>query len=414
MNRALAEAIIAAFSEEGVKTLHKRFAPFNEREWLRCERWLHENGLALYFLARAKCLGIEGAMPARTINRLEASRIENRERTEALFHEFVKVNMEFQRARLSYANLNGFSLVPRSCSDPVCRHQRNLDFLVARRDGERCRQALERQGYRLTAVSGDSWQFRTGEPEVWSMRGLYQLDRQHTLSINIASDREQSRPDADGDRLSRLQLQVWNGFEFPALSECDKLLAQGLHLFKQFQTEWTRAAWMLEYATAIQSHQHDKSFWQEIVSAIALAPETGVGIGVASAITSRTLGVLLPADILSCTMGAIPAQVWLWIDRYEYDVVLADYPGSKLYLLLRDTLRRDPPGWQRAKHERLFPLRREGVAPSRSGMWIQARGVFARLGFLWTRFRFHVAQGLRYRIEAARWKSFCRLADLTE
>jgi hypothetical protein len=414
MNRALAEAIIAAFSDDEVKALRQRFAPFDERDWMRCERWLHESGLALYFLARAKSLGIEGVMPARTVNGLEADLGENRERTQSLFYEFVKVNMEFQRARLSYANLNGFSLVPRSCADPVCRYQRNLDFLVARRNSELCRQALERQGYRLTAVSAHTWEFRAAAPEAESTSGLYQVKRQRSLEVNLAFDQEQGRSDADGDRLSRLQLQVWNGFEFPALSECDKFLAQGMHLFKQFQTEWTRASWMLEYATAIHAHRHDESFWTDVVSAIELAPETRVGVGVASLITSRTLGVLLPAELLSRTLSEIPEQARLWIDRYEYDVMLADYPGSKLYLLLRDALWRDAPVRRRATHARLFPLHRKDSASARSGMWRRARGVCARIGFLWTRLRFHVAEGLRYRIEAARWKSFCRLADLTE
>ncbi len=57
-------------------------------------------------------------MPPRILRELENSHSENRARTEAMFDEFVKVNVEFQRAKLSYANLKGFSLVPRFCADP--------------------------------------------------------------------------------------------------------------------------------------------------------------------------------------------------------------------------------------------------------------------------------------------------------
>ncbi|RDJ93369.1 hypothetical protein B4Q13_22380, partial [Lacticaseibacillus rhamnosus] len=65
------------------------------------------------------------------------------------FQEFVKINMEFQRAQLSYANLKGFTMIPCSCCNPAHRYQHDLDFLVPRRDAERCRQAVERRGYQL-------------------------------------------------------------------------------------------------------------------------------------------------------------------------------------------------------------------------------------------------------------------------
>lgn len=36
---------------------------------------------------------------------------------------------------------------------------------------------------------------------------------------------------------------------------------QAQHIYKHLQGEWTRTAWMLEYATAINSHRQDDSFW---------------------------------------------------------------------------------------------------------------------------------------------------------
>ncbi len=137
---------------------------------------------------------------------------------------------------------------------------------------------------------------------------------------------------------------MWNGFEFPALSESDKLLEQALHLFSHLQSEWTRAAWMLEYATAIRSHAEDEFFWKETVSAITAGPEMKVGVGVATLITSKAFGVSPPPGFLSCTADELSPRVHLWVDRYYDRILFLGHPGSKLYLLLRDVLAQDHPG----------------------------------------------------------------------
>ncbi len=166
----LAGAIVAAFGQEDANTVRESLVPDGEREWLRDRRWLHNSGLALYFLARARRLGIEDVMPQRILRGLEENLADNRVRTSALLDEFVRVNMEFQRARLSYANVKGFSHAPRSCSDPAYRYQHDLDFLVSRSDAERCRAVLERLGYRLAAEKPNDWEFVAGAGEVLTMR----------------------------------------------------------------------------------------------------------------------------------------------------------------------------------------------------------------------------------------------------
>jgi len=409
MNRRLAEAVIASFRDDRAEILRGRFASFDERSWLSSKDWLDTSGLALYFLARAKTLGIESVIPAQMLRCLEQNHVDNQARTEDMFDEFVNVNTEFQRAELSYANLKGFTFAPRSYPDPTCRYQHDLDFLVSPRDAEKCRQALKRQGYRLAAISGDTWEFKAGSPEVSSLRDLYKPRLHRSLEVHFLSEKERRESKHRGDALSRLQLQIWNGFEFPALSECDKFLAQALHLFKHFQTEWTRTAWMLEYATCIRSHRDDEVFWHEVIAAIAAAPETKIAIGVATLITSRTFGVVAPAGFLSCTVDELPTRVRLWVDRYEDEVAFIEYPGSKLYLLLQDVLSQNCPDWPSQRRRKLLPLRPPPtiISVSRSdGLRPLIRAAFAQFGFIWIRMRFHVAQGLRYKIEAARWKRF--------
>jgi len=100
MNRQLAKAIVAAFRDGEIETVRGGLAHFDESDWMSTAEWLHTSGLALYFLARAKALGIEDVIPAKIMHRLEGNYNENRARTEDMFREFVKINMEFQRAKI--------------------------------------------------------------------------------------------------------------------------------------------------------------------------------------------------------------------------------------------------------------------------------------------------------------------------
>ena len=406
MNRALAAAVVDAFRDAPTETQRARFDAFHEQDWSRSSNWLHTSGLALYFLSRARELGTTDLMPPRILRELGNCHSENRARTEAMFNEFVKVNVEFQRAKLSYANLKGFSLVPRFCADPSNRYQHDLDFLVSPRDAERCRQAVERLGYRLKREYDGSWEFAAGKPEVLSLRDLYRPRTERCLEIHFVSAREQTHSALHGDRLLRLQLQMWNGFEFPALSECDKLLGQAQHLFRHLQSEWTRAAWILELATAIRFHKDDAAFWAATVTLLGEMPHRKIGIGVSSLIASRAFGVDLPDSFFAATVGELPRKVRLWADCYQEDVLYAKHPGSKLYLILQDVLSQDRAQLRTKRRKKLFPLHlppRVAMAQE-SDIWTRLKAMSAQMRFTWGRLCFHVTSGLRYKIESARWK----------
>lgn len=409
MNRNLASAVVRAFHSDRAELVREHLAPFPVREWQRTLEWLHTSGLALYLLDRVHALQIEDAVPQIILQGLEANRLENQARTEALFNEFARINCEFQRAKLSYANLKGFTLVPRSCVDPTCRYQHDLDFLVARGDAERCRQAVERMSYRLTAIFGDTWEFKAGCAEVLSMRDLYKARTERSLEVHLVRERESSEGHTHNDLLSRLQLQSWNGLEFPALSEVDKLLAQAQHLFKHFQTEWTRAAWLLEFSTAIHSHKGSPAFWRDVVAAVEARPEAQIGIGMATLVSSRAFACTPPSSFVSCTVDRIPEQVRLWVDHYEQQLIYTEHPGTKLYLLLKDVLLEDQPDWRNQRRSKLLPSRipPKFIHTTRSqGIGPRTRLAWAHLCFIAARLRFHIAEGLRYKRESMRWKRF--------
>ena len=134
-----------------------------------------------------------------------------------------------------------------------------------------------------------------------------------------------------------------------------------------------------------------------------------LGIGIATLAMSRAFGVAPPAEFVACTVDVLPEQVRLWVERYETRLVFVQHPGSKLYLLLQDVLLQDRPEWQSQKRRKLFPSRlppHTYLAGRKDGTRLRMRMAIDRLGFIWLRFRFHVTEGLRYKIEVARWKRF--------
>jgi hypothetical protein len=165
---------------------------------------------------------------------------------------------------------------------------------------------------------------------------------------------------------------------------------------------------MLEYATAIRAHRDDEALWREIIAGIETTPEKKVGVGIASLIVSRAFGVSLPTELRS-TVDELPEPVGLWVKRYQDDVVFQKHPGSKLYLLLQDVLLQESPGRPSGRRSRLIPSHlppRISTARRSDGLRLRTQVLWAQTIFILGRLRFHVAEGLRYKIEAARWKKF--------
>src|SRR5580698_3865834 len=102
MNRRLAAVVINCFQDATSATHYTLLAEFKLRDWTRSYRWLDESGLALYFLARIKELGIEDAIPVKVLLRLEENFANNRKRTAKLFEEFIDLNGLFQKAGIAY------------------------------------------------------------------------------------------------------------------------------------------------------------------------------------------------------------------------------------------------------------------------------------------------------------------------
>ncbi len=148
--------------------------------------------------------------------------------------------------------------------------------------------------------------------------------------------------------------------------------------------------------------------------AVNAAPETRTGVALASLVTSQTFGTPLPREFAAHTVDMLKPEVRLWVERYRSNLVFTDHPGSKLYLLLRDVLEGDHPQWRATRRKRLLPLHRPPAVMRRTNNSLSMRWLEStiQLRFTCERLRFHLTEGLRYKLEAARWRRFVAGAGL--
>ena len=114
-------------------------------------------------------------------------------------------------------------------------------------------------------------------------------------------------------------------------------------LFKHLCGEHTRASWVHEFWRHVQARRGDANFWLEVWSRIAaIEPQAELALAAAVLLSKLTFGGTAPESLDRWAADRLPRKVRLWVETFGTRVLLADSPGNKLYLILRQELR---DGW---------------------------------------------------------------------
>ncbi len=379
----------------------------SHREWRRLLHWMDISGLALYFLDRITELQWNKLVPAEVVVRLQQNLLDSTDRTAAMIAESTAIHHSFQKARLSYATLKGFSLWPVSVPKLELRSQLDLDFLIAEGHSPKARRILEERGYHLRAISGRSWEFKSNEPCRYFLKDLYKVMPQRSVELHL--EPANAGPTSLLNRTGRLRI---NGVSMPVLSPADLFIGQGLHLYKHVCSEFSRAAHLLEFRRHITKRYDDEIFWQKVRVVAERNPRAPAALGLVILLISKVMGDFAPATITSWTVSRLPEAARLWVDLYGERSVFGDHPGSKLYLLLEREMETAGVQARRPLRHVLLP---RGLPPAIEYATLDETlamrvGRYGRqLRFIWFRLRFHAVEGARYLLESARWRG--RLSD---
>jgi Uncharacterised nucleotidyltransferase len=379
-----------------------RLENLSEKEWQKLLQWLDISGLALYFLDQMVGLQMCNMLPAAVLTRLQQNLQDNIERTRGMIAESVGIQEEFQEGYLSYATLKGFSLYPYSVLKLELRHQFDLDFLIAEKSVPDARRILERRGYRLYAISGRSWEFKINETPGVSMKDLYKDLPGRSVELHV----EVNVPGFPS-LLQRMERREFHGISMPVLSPVDLFLGQALHVYKHIQSEFSRAAHLLEFRRHVEFRRDDDTFWEELRSVAEEDPRASLGLGVVTLLSSHVTGDFAPEALTKWTVGRLPGSARLWIELYGRRVVFENFPGSKLYLLLQSELRSAGVPAKRSLRQALLPSRLPPPivrASADESLLVRIRRYRMQIEFILVRLRFHIVEGLRYTRESYRWR----------
>jgi hypothetical protein len=400
------QVVVMAFRND-VEDLRDALMHISTKKWERSFYWLDASGMALYLLRRLEELGVADLLPPRVRARLVQNLADNAERSVSMLHEFKLLNRAFQDAGVEYCNLKGFTLSPNSCPHPSLRTQLDFDFLLNGADLKRCCEVLSTFGYALHASTDTVFEFKTYSDQLADISNLYKPREQRSVELHFpCADGSDHQPRRD-PRLQNLHSMNFEGFEIPTLSSADQLIGQATHILSHLCGPSTRLAWLLEFRNHLTFHSSDRAFLDEVLRRLDRDGRAEIAMGAVCLLTRILFDCPIPAAFECGPVQNLPPPIKLWINRYGSRSVLADFPGTKLHLLLREQLESDTRTWERERSRALLPLSRPPrIFPVKSDASLGKRikSEFYQLRYEAFRLRFHVFQGLAYLAESRRWR----------
>ena len=414
MNRRLARAVVDClrFDSSAAPALD-RIARFGERDWKTSYRWLDDSGLVLYFLHRLTELQAENVLPACVRDRFKDNLEKNRLRVAEMAKEFGALTGGFEEAGVQYVAEKGFTLVPEYCSDAGLRLQLDLDFLVSRATVEQAQAVIRSIGYFQAEASGPPdrpWEigFRAGQlRRPTGNEDYYRPPDQRSVELHFdlwESDREGVEEGSPEEVFGRSVSRSWNGIPYRALGDEDALIQKALHTFKDIKGCWCRPSLFLEIASFLRNRSVDDTFWARFRDRVGDRAMLADSVNFTFSMALNLLGGTVPAG--GWTNQPPNPALSLWVQRYGSDWALADYPGSKLPLLLYPQFIQSRSLCRKALTTKLFPRRSPGLLAftETPQPWSLGAARRRRWGILVGRANYHGVELLRLCWHYPRWR----------
>jgi hypothetical protein len=398
--RKLKEAIVASFSQQSEEAVRGLFG-FREADWQSVLWWLDISGMAIYFLDRAQQVGADSIMPSKLKEELAERLQQNRFRIQALTEEARTVTQCFDSETIPYALLKGITLAPESVTDAALRSQADLDFLVSSDQSALAIRTIQRLGYRLHLISGITMEFTAGDIGLPDLSKIYSATAPRALDLHVLPEGSSKMA-----LLTRRTTRVFDGARIATLAPADILMQQALHLLKHLCSDRSRLSWVLEFRRHTEARRFDRPFWSQVEILANEEMNGNLALSTAFWLAAEFFGeppMELPRQWAA---EAIPPLIRLWLGLYARNLFLADSIGNKLYLLLRGEIPCKV-GPLKKTHLILFPRclpARITHARAGEGFAERLRRYSVEAEFFFSRMQFHVVEGIRYGIEASRWR----------
>jgi hypothetical protein len=158
----------------------------------------------------------------------------------------------------------------------------------------------------------------------------------------------------------------------------------------------------------VQARRGDSAFWKDVEAIAGDEPRADVAIGAVTLLATLLFGDFAPAELTEWSVDSMPHTARLWIETYGRRVLLADYPASKFYMLLRQHLHagsrlQKASRWRFLLPFHWWPVR---ITHGPDGERLPARLLRYRFeaGFALRRLQFHLRTSIPFAIESRRWR----------
>jgi hypothetical protein len=420
LSKALAKTVVDFLGFSGTASDQaNQLSGFSDREWKQALQWLHDAGLSLYLLQKLKDINRTDVLPTSILLGLEENLAANRRRVAHLARQFDFLNHKLDCARVRYAVVKGFSLVPAFCQDSSLRHQSDFDYLVDDQSLPLARTVLEDAGYSLQKWKANELAFlmpSAGMPS--PADGQYEPDSPYAVELRRAfCDSDIHGVSFEGPEFSvdDVRTRRWQELTFRGLPEEDMFLIQVIHAFNHILTGWVRMSWLYEIAYFLNQRSTDRPLWERVQRRVAGRDEPLLRemIVVVAELARHFYRAPIPS-MFGTGFDELRPSVRIWIQNYAWTWAFAKnrvdqfslFSASPVVLFLHQQYLSDVSARRRLMRSRLLPweqvLRRVRSITANSSANAGARG--SQLERLFIRLLFHVTGGLRYLWEIPRWR----------